>query len=378
MNSEWGAIKVTHRRRLQQVAPEQGTENLGSWQRTQLRKKMNPSGCLSIALGLWRLILMTQTLTHWAYVPDPPIVRPTTWEGVEVLIHVNRSAYSTALDPFIQHTKMGDTSASDIGTPFYFTTSSKGSIPGCIIMLSMTHKIWIPDKNQMYNIQMTSLPTGYPVHANFTPSYMIPRCINSSQIVVSTGKPHPIRYRHVKPFVTNISGTKFQLMDWFGANLTNKYNFGLWWMNGHPQHHVWMLVAALNNITWPNSSLSKNIMSCVSPPHVIMYRPFNISIGANYFNVTCSNCSFTNCLYSGITESILIVRQPSVVMLPVNISKTWYKDSGIQVGELDTPALCTPDPVFSKAPQVFHQDMEQLAPEVLRHVRGSDFCLQLV
>ncbi|XP_069843982.1 endogenous retrovirus group K member 6 Env polyprotein-like isoform X2 [Dipodomys merriami] len=292
---------------------------------------MNPSGCLSIALGLWRLILMTQTLTHWAYVPDPPIVRPTTWEGIEVLIHVNRSVYSTALDHFIQHTKMADTSASDIGTPFYFTTSSKGSIPGCIIMLSMTHKIWIPDKNQMYNIQMTSLPTGYPVHANFTPSYMIPHCINSSQIIVSTGKPHPIRCRHVKPFVTNISGTKFQLMDWFGANLTNKYNFGLWWMNGHPQHHVWMLVAALNNITWPNSSLSKNIMSCVSPPHVIMYRPFNISIGANYFNVTCSNCSFTNCLYSGITESILIVRQPSVVMLPVNISKTWYKDSGIQV-----------------------------------------------
>lgn len=48
------------------------------------------------------------------------------------------------------------------------------------------------------------------------------------------------------------------------------------------------------------------------------------------FNISCNDCTLSNCVNSTYS-SFLIVKQPSFVFVPVNVSGSWYEDTGLAV-----------------------------------------------
>ena len=66
---------------------------------------------------------------------------------------------------------------------------------------------------------------------------------------------------------------------------------------------------------------AKNVLACVTSPHVLLVGNINITIADKRFNVTCNNCTLTNCVSSVFDGTTVMVRpQPSFVILPVNVT----------------------------------------------------------
>lgn len=101
-------------------------------------------GCLKDLCGVWSreililVLLMTiqrcQSETYWAYVPDPPILHPATWEGKEIVVAINdtRLLDPPATQEFqIAHNFL----VLDIGKgiPVYFTKNI--TLEGCLGLL---------------------------------------------------------------------------------------------------------------------------------------------------------------------------------------------------------------------------------------------------
>ena len=80
---------------------------------------------------------------------------------------------------------------------------------------------------------------------------------------------------------------------------------GLWWTDdGHPQNYIWKLAAAMKRVTkgshGQNNSQTidkaEDVMACVTPPYVLLVGNVNITLNGNHFNVSCINCSLSNCM----------------------------------------------------------------------------------
>ncbi|TEA32037.1 hypothetical protein DBR06_SOUSAS52610005, partial [Sousa chinensis] len=47
--------------------------------------------------------------------------------------------------------------------------------------------------------------------------------------------------------------------------------------------------------------------------------------------ISCVNCTFSSCMFpSAGTQSVLILKQPIYVMVPVHLREPWYEDTGVQ------------------------------------------------
>ncbi|XP_052016061.1 endogenous retrovirus group K member 7 Env polyprotein-like [Apodemus sylvaticus] len=91
------------------------------------------------------------------------------------------------------------------------------------------------------------------------------------------------------------------------------------------------------------------IKACVSYPYAMLLAQqafVNISQeSGNSFKIYCHSCKLTNCISSSESKelgTIIIVRRPSYVMLPVELgSESWYDNAALQVLE-DLKALIRP------------------------------------
>ncbi|KAG3259718.1 hypothetical protein H1C71_029318 [Ictidomys tridecemlineatus] len=90
------------------------------------------------------------------------------------------------------------------------------------------------------------------------------------------------------------------------------------------------------------------VMACVGSPYAILLRnqgTLKISkLEDETYDVVCEGCTLTNCIDPSISYSnvILIVHQPSYIMLPVKLDSIWYDDPGLQVLDLVNQALIRP------------------------------------
>ncbi|XP_059785380.1 endogenous retrovirus group K member 13-1 Env polyprotein-like [Balaenoptera ricei] len=87
------------------------------------------------------------------------------------------------------------------------------------------------------------------------------------------------------------------------------------------------------------------VITCVAPPYALLIGDLIVENTMNPigYNITCVNCIFSSCVLpvKGST-SVMIMKQPSYVMLPVNLSEPWYHNTGMQAWLELTEALKRP------------------------------------
>lgn len=144
-----------------------------------------------------------------------------------------------------------------------------------------------------------------------------------------------------------------KMCDWNDFDYQNKkpYNllYGIWSRNNVTfQTMLWKAVAALDyvtvakkNVTWRHigeadaisvSGDAKNVTlpACVPDPFAFVGGNLSIMYINDAFNISCNDCTLSNCVNSTYS-SFLIVKQPSFVFVPVNVSGSWYEDTGLAV-----------------------------------------------
>lgn len=93
-------------------------------------------------------------------------------------------------------------------------------------------------------------------------------------------------------------------------------------------------MAATGPIILRHGNYSKNfrILACVPPPYALLTGIIHIHPEKEGYSVGCQGCNLTNCI-SVIDSSfdVVVLHQPSFVMLPVQVNGTWYEHSGLQV-----------------------------------------------
>lgn len=108
---------------------------------------------------------------------------------------------------------------------------------------------------------------------------------------------------------------------------------------------------------WPNGTIKTcnaddnymkgwsgiHVSACVPEPYALLVGKINVTFSGNSYNMNCLQYNLTNCISSlAARTQVAVVHQPSFVMIPVNISRTWYSDKGLQVwkeieGDLTRP-----------------------------------------
>ncbi len=74
------------------------------------------------------------------------------------------------------------------------------------------------------------------------------------------------------------------------------------------------------------------VITCVAPPYTLLFGSINIGNSSKGgYNISCVNCIFSSCMFpSAGTQSVLILKQPMYVMVPVHLREPWYEDTGVQ------------------------------------------------
>lgn len=80
------------------------------------------------------------------------------------------------------------------------------------------------------------------------------------------------------------------------------------------------------------SSWNVSVTANVPDPYALLIGNITIDLGneAQIYNISCINCSLSNCINSSVS-TVVILQQPAFVFLPVNISGNWYGNTGIAV-----------------------------------------------
>ncbi|XP_074174725.1 endogenous retrovirus group K member 7 Env polyprotein-like [Rhinolophus sinicus] len=154
----------------------------------------------------------------------------------------------------------------------------------------------------------------------------------------------PVRY--------DIPGTGRYIIDWSRNNRsgrTRELISGLWSSDmQYQQNSLWRLLGAMDKVetwlslpmkvledgteSWDTVTKSVNISACVPSPYALLIGNISVHFVENQFNVSCNNCILTNCVsWVPSGTQVMILKQPSFVMLPVNISGPWYAERSLQI-----------------------------------------------
>ena len=110
----------------------------------------------------------------------------------------------------------------------------------------------------------------------------------------------------------------------------------------HSQPHLWKAIAALRSVILyrPFSNATFLVKACIQSPYAFLLAYYYTDVAVNYigtvYNVQCFNCTTTNCITrdNGNYKVMLLVRQPPYIMIPVNVTGSWYNDQSIRALQL--------------------------------------------
>lgn len=65
-------------------------------------------------------------------------------------------------------------------------------------------------------------------------------------------------------------------------------------------------------------------------PFAILYTEqtgtLNMVTNRSVYDISCKDCCLTNCIDSSTNPNFLLLCRPSHILLPVNLSSSWYED----------------------------------------------------
>lgn len=290
---------------------------------------------------MWWLITLPQgkTAEHWAYVLNPPLLHPHTWVDEEITVYVN-DTISLGL-PSSRHINPLSVSYNYTGVslhePICFTKQVKENC----IQLSPKDNVDDSSRNPGIHWDVEYL---YPKFnkTNETSSHPSPPNVKLCGFVKHN--PSKPDWRTCK---SNVSVCNTHICDWapVGADGAPKDLIGGLFTSDHRHFFssIWRLGAALGNVSLGRANVTTNmngqydkknvsILACVPEPYVLLVGNFSVNLSNSIYNLSCSDCNITNCVTQGI-ESVVILKQPSFVMLPVKLSQPWHKEKSEAVLE---------------------------------------------
>ncbi|XP_074243844.1 endogenous retrovirus group K member 25 Env polyprotein-like [Saimiri boliviensis] len=317
----------------------------------------------------------------WAYVPDPPILRPVTWTDPAFPVYLNDTSLfgfpsSTHITPqtanysyFAQAasppmcfyaSKIWDQLALNIRIPFLPILPSTNG-PFCF-ELGMKHlttfegpSALLKGETSFYARDWLLTYLGIKESWNSSspdfPSIPRSRChaVNSS---FDPSPPWKLCYPKQRTALTYTLSSGFTLYDWsLPAPLSTSFDRyqspGGWatpifsTSSGRTYTSLWRLFTALTPSYWKAGTRSVSypshsqhyVQACVASPYALLYGHINISVSSGHYHISCPSCTLTNCIDSSIfpAHTILVVHQPPYVMLPVNVSGPWYDEYSLQI-----------------------------------------------
>ena len=319
--------------------------------------------------------------SYWAYVPDPPLFHPATWDYEEVKVVTNNSlAMGGEGSGFIhpRSTEHFDFLGHADSLPLCFFTPLATPLPGCLPLSYRTLRTnqpvysggwyfpwsldilaaanWnqpkklIPDPT----LPPETFPVCDPIQFNHTwdginlpngrPKWV--RCVYPDNGVIF----HPYGKTHMAIHDWSASAPKSSVTHWFQAGWVAPTYMALPSHSPKPQGQLYRLFAALDIIILKKPSGAPShlkLQSCVMSPFAILYPgdigTMNITTNGFVYNISCKNCFLTNCINSTMSPNVfLIVRQPPYVLLPVNLSLPWYEDPALFALEQTVRSLSRP------------------------------------
>ncbi|KAL0611964.1 envelope glycoprotein, partial [Plecturocebus cupreus] len=301
-------------------------------------------------------VVQPESQVLWAYVPDPPVLRPVTWNDPSFPVYLN----DTSVLGFPSSTHITPQSVN------YSYVAQAASLTMCFY----ASRIWNSNNYESrVAVNKPSSPSTLgpycfklawrelftyegtnnlrPVSDNISslqfPKIKRERCRPSNQSL-DPSPPWKLCYPTQKQALSYILSTGFTLFDWSvpfhevpGGWSTPMFTTP----SGHVHSSLWKLFTAiipslvpagLRSTSYPTQR-TVYVQACVASHYALLYGDIKIAENNEHYSITCSACTLTNCLDSTVfpTPVILIVHQPPYVMLPVNISGPWYNERALQV-----------------------------------------------
>ncbi|KAK1346582.1 hypothetical protein QTO34_000439 [Cnephaeus nilssonii] len=259
-------------------------------------------------------VSMAAAETYWTYVPDPPVVNPATWTRESVPVFTNNAKIvGGSSDKHITPSSHSD----------YTYNNFSGELPICIFKKGTSGCLQLGQENKI--LWSTTIELGaFPQWQDCANPVPVRHNISGSDLyVLNWSHRLDAKYPHHEPMSPG---------GFVGNTLTTK--------TGNLQKDIWRLAAALDFLNFTGSFLANikgacssspcyGLRACVQPPYVLVTR--NVNRLDTHYVVQCYYCNLTSCVSRhNLNDDILILKQPSFIMFPTNITGKWYQDEGLQ------------------------------------------------
>ena len=242
---------------------------------------------------------------YWAYVPNPPLLHPVSWNERNVPVYVNDTqALGVPSSHHIKATSHGNYTYFGMNGNVPICLSKGGNYTGCVTVNETT----LTNKNgTRWTVIMQYLGrdkaqiTTAPRPRSYLPCKEEPPATR-----------HHLSWRRCYgDTVTRIPipGLNLSLYNWTPVNKSNPQNSlqsfteGLWTMDHKIyQTDLWKLSASMGTflataLGKDNSSLRlSGISACVPEPYALLVGNVTITAYDSVFNVSCEKCNLTNCV----------------------------------------------------------------------------------
>ncbi|XP_074189821.1 endogenous retrovirus group K member 113 Env polyprotein-like [Rhinolophus sinicus] len=296
-------------------------------------------GCQKDWCDMWTLSPLMMLLmlcqaepdqTYWAYVPDPPILHLAVWDGPEIILR----RLGLPSDGHIKQQLEKNFTYNGIGLGLPICIANNRSTSWCLRSSPVTMHIndslvgWTVRLNKRLKLNIETVPWR-DCPGNDPVRYDIP---GTGRYIINWSR-------------SNQSGWARKLTSGFWTSDTQYQQNSLWRLmgvmgevvqivefckSGTPCSHVSVLKDGTRD--WTTVAKTVNISACVPSPYALLIGNVNVHFIGNQFSVSCSNCSLANCIsWVPLGTHVMILKQPSFVMLPVNISGPWYAERSLQV-----------------------------------------------
>ncbi|XP_059012791.1 endogenous retrovirus group K member 25 Env polyprotein-like [Mustela lutreola] len=300
-------------------------------------------------------VLAAQGSLYWAYVPDPPLLQPVGWDVSSIPVYVN----DTVL--------LGPPSSVHL-RPQQAAISYKGYsdlYPICFAMQrTIPHCLNVSLRASYGDVRIAGLDTTY---STIVTSGIAPRDIPLCATNLSEAKGIGVPWRLCQGQMATkyLLEDGFELWDW-GPVIPSgcpecrpKIPPILTPQRGYPiRTEIWKLMAAFGGALRYilQASNTKTLFeyeifrqafgypqACVPHPFMLVVGNLTVNREKATYHFSCYNCTLTNCI-RGVPpgNGVLMVKQPPFIMIPVNISKPWYSNPGLELWERVQTALSRP------------------------------------
>lgn len=334
------------RRRFQRLhlTPEHRSRDVVD--RPQDLAMMPLTAVLQALFFLWLLTFPVGRAENlWAYLPNPPLLHPVTWDDLQVPVYVNDTKI-LGLPSAAHIWPQWRDGYSYLGVskfpPICFTVND--SLPHCVRLRHTLES----DENQARSGIYWKVKYLYPIF----------NCSNRG-----TG-PLPQKMKVCSKRVSQSSGG----IDWkschdnwtvCNAQICERAPLDadchptqqvarLWTRNNKTwQTDLWKLTASLGRITvykvnvtvsphgilGNGSAWNVSTTACVPEPYALLIGPLNLSRSndSGVYSLNCTNCALANCVNASTEYPVAILFQPSFVFLPVNLTEPWYEERSLEL-----------------------------------------------